>query len=316
MTVPAIAIDDLAKTYAGGRVGLDGVSLRVDEGAFFGLLGPNGAGKTTLIGLLTSLLRLERGRVQVFGHDLAREPVAAKRLVGLVPQEVNFNSFEPVGEIIETQGAYYGLSPREARRRTGELCERLGLADRRRQTAWGLSGGFKRRLLIARALVHRPRLLVLDEPTAGVDLEARHDLWALLQELNADGVTILLTTHYLEEAERLCRQLAIIDGGRFIAEGSTAELLRGLRFQTLVVELAEPVAQPEALDGALSRGTLRSVDAHTLEVDVPRGAELNPVFAELTAAGVRIAGLREKGNRLESRFLELLRERGSGEGAA
>ena len=313
MSAPAIAIDDLAKRYRGGRVGLDGVSLHVDPGAFFGLLGPNGAGKTTLIGLLTSLLRLERGTVRIFGHDVAREPVAARRLVGLVPQEVNFNSFEPVGEIIETQGAYYGLSPRQARRRTDELCERLGLADRRRQTAWGLSGGFKRRLLLARALVHQPRLLVLDEPTAGVDLEARHDLWTLLQELNADGVTILLTTHYLEEAERLCRELAIIDGGRIIARGGTGELLRGLRFQTLVVELAEPLARPGEL--ALSAGTLRPVDAHTLEVDVPRGTELNPVFAELTAAGVRIAGLREKGNRLETRFLELLRERG-GEGAA
>ncbi|SFD17116.1 ABC-2 type transport system ATP-binding protein [Thiohalospira halophila DSM 15071] len=301
MTIPAVTMEGVAKDYPGGRTGLAGVDLAIPEGAFFGLLGPNGAGKTTLIGLLTSLLRHQAGTIRVFGHDVVRQPVAARRLIGLVPQEVNFNSFEPVGEIVETQAAYYGLSPRQARQRTGEVLARLGLADRRHQTAWGLSGGLKRRLMLARALVHQPRLLVLDEPTAGLDLAARHDLWALLRELNADGVTILLTTHYLEEAEELCRELAIIDGGELIARGTTGDLLRSLDHQTLVLELAVPTAELPVLADA----AVRRVDDHTLELDIPRGTPVNQPLADLHRQGVTVAGLRNRSNRLEALFLEL-----------
>ena len=310
MSTPALHMEGLAKRYASGRVGLDGVDLQVRAGAFFGLLGPNGAGKTTLIGLLSSLVRLERGRIRVFGHDLAREPVAARRRIGLVPQEVNFNSFEPVGEIVASQAAYYGLSPRRARQRTQAVLELLGLADRARQTAWGLSGGFNRRLMIARALVHEPRLLLLDEPTAGVDVEARHTLWELLRGLNAAGTTVLLTTHYLEEAEQLCDDLAFIDGGRIAARGTPAELLQGLDHDTLVLDLAADHPRPPDLGGI----TVRQVDPRTLEVDVPRGQPLNGLFAELSAQGLAVASLRNKTNRLEQLFLE--RVRGGTQGAS
>ncbi|MDN3516467.1 ABC transporter ATP-binding protein [Aquisalimonas lutea] len=300
MSTPAITMEQLAKRYAGGCVGLDGVDLEVAAGGFFGLLGPNGAGKTTLIGLLSSLVRLDRGRIRVFGHDLARDPVAAKALIGLVPQEVNFNSFEPVGEIVAGQAAYYGLSPRRARRRTRAVLELLGLTDRARQTAWGLSGGFKRRLMIARALVHEPRLLVLDEPTAGVDVEARHGLWALLRRLNGEGITVLLTTHYLEEAEQLCDHLAFIDGGRVIARGATGELLRGLDHDTLVLDLAADCHSAPALGDVAAR----RVDTRTLEVDVPRGQPLNALFTELSRQGVQVTSLRNKSNRLEQLFFQ------------
>ena len=300
MTAPALHIEQLAKRYASGRVGLDGVDLEVPAGSFFGLLGPNGAGKTTLIGLLGSLVRLEQGRIRVFGHDLSREPVAARRLIGLVPQEVNFNSFEPVGEIVATQAAYYGLSPRRARERTRRVLGLLGLEDRARQTAWGLSGGFKRRLMIARALVHEPRLLLLDEPTAGVDVEARHALWDMLRHLNAAGTTVLLTTHYLEEAEQLCDDLAFIDDGRIAARGTPAALLQGLDHDTLVLDLAADYPHAPDLGGI----PVRQVDARTLEVDVPRGQPLNALFAELTAQGLAVESLRNKTNRLEQLFLE------------
>jgi ABC-2 type transport system ATP-binding protein len=309
MSAPAIALEDVAKRYPNGRVGLDGVDLAVADGSFFGLLGPNGAGKTTLIGLLTSLVRPDRGRARVFGHDLDGAAVAAKECMGVVPQEVNFNSFEPVGEIVETQAAYYGLPPRRARQRAGEVLALVGLADRRHQTAWGLSGGLKRRLMIARALVHEPRLLILDEPTAGVDLEARHATWELLRELNASGVTVLLTTHYLEEAEALCDELAILDGGQILRQGRTASLLHGLTHQTLVLELAAPVAEAPALDPA----TMRCPDAWTLEVDLAADDDITTLFTRLAGEGVQVAGLRNKQNRLESLFLELV---GKGKGRA
>ncbi|MEF8793194.1 ABC transporter ATP-binding protein [Thiohalorhabdus sp.] len=302
MSHPAITLEGVAKRYAGGRVGLDGVDLGVADGSFFGLLGPNGAGKTTVIGLLTSLVRPDAGRVRVFGHDLDGEAVAAKACLGVVPQEVNFNSFEPVAEIVETQAAYYGLSPRRARQRAGEVLAQVGLADRRHQTAWGLSGGLKRRLMIARALVHQPRLLLLDEPTAGVDLEARHATWDLMRQLNGSGVTILLTTHYLEEAEALCDELAILDQGRILAGGGTAAMLHGLRHQTLVLELAAPVAAVPDLAPAI----VHCPDAWTLEVEIPETDSVNALFARLSRAGLQVAALRNKQNRLESLFLQLV----------
>lgn len=300
MITPAITIKGLTKRYGSGRVGLEGVDLEVMPGRFLGLLGPNGAGKTTLIGMLTTLVRPDAGHVRVFGHEVTRTAVAAKECMGVVPQEINFNSFEPVGEIVENQAAYYGLPPRLARERAAEMLSRVGLEERYRQTAWGLSGGLKRRLMIARALVHKPRLLVLDEPTAGVDLEARHDTWALLRELNSAGVTILLTTHYLEEAEALCDEIAILDHGRVVRKGKTGQLLRGVEQQTVVLELAQPcptltVSMPF---------TLRRVDDWTLEAELPAQTDLNHLFFELERVGIRVAGLRYRRNRLESLFLQ------------
>ncbi|WP_018880460.1 ABC transporter ATP-binding protein [Thioalkalivibrio sp. ALE30] len=307
MMAPAIALKSVAKRYAGGRVGLADVDLEVPAGRFFGLLGPNGAGKTTLVGLLTTLVRADRGSIRVCGFDVATQAVAAKACMGVVPQEINFNSFEPVGEIVEAQAAYYGLSPRRARERTGQVLEQVGLADRRRQSAWGLSGGMKRRLMIARALVHRPHVLLLDEPTAGVDLEGRHTTWELLRALNADGVTILLTTHYLEEAEALCDSLAILDQGEIVARGETGELLHGLNVQTLVLELSAPLDACPELEGL----AIRRVDRWTLEIDLPQGMEVNALFERLGACGIRVAGLRNKRNRLESLFLQRIAERAS-----
>ncbi|WP_026278700.1 ABC transporter ATP-binding protein [Thioalkalivibrio sp. ALJ3] len=307
MMAPAIALKSVAKRYAGGRVGLADVDLEVPAGRFFGLLGPNGAGKTTLVGLLTTLVRADRGSIRVCGFDVATQAVAAKACMGVVPQEINFNSFEPVGEIVEAQAAYYGLSPRRARERTGQVLEQVGLADRRRQSAWGLSGGMKRRLMIARALVHRPHVLLLDEPTAGVDLEGRHTTWELLRALNADGVTILLTTHYLEEAEALCDSLAILDQGEIVARGETGELLHGLNVQTLVLELSAPLDACPELEGL----AIRRVDRWTLEIDLPQGMEVNALFERLGVYGVRVAGLRNKRNRLESLFLQRIAERAS-----
>ncbi|WP_018868491.1 MULTISPECIES: ABC transporter ATP-binding protein [unclassified Thioalkalivibrio] len=307
MMAPAIALKSVAKRYAGGRVGLADVDLEVPAGRFFGLLGPNGAGKTTLVGLLTTLVRADRGSIRVCGFDVATQAVAAKACMGVVPQEINFNSFEPVGEIVEALAAYYGLSPRRARERTGQVLEQVGLADRRRQSAWGLSGGMKRRLMIARALVHRPHVLLLDEPTAGVDLEGRHTTWELLRALNADGVTILLTTHYLEEAEALCDSLAILDQGEIVARGETGELLHGLNVQTLVLELSAPLDACPELEGL----AIRRVDRWTLEIDLPQGMEVNALFERLGVYGVRVAGLRNKRNRLESLFLQRIAERAS-----
>ena len=224
MSAPAIELQGLGKTYRGGQAALDGVDLTVPRGAFHGLLGPNGAGKSTLIGLMTGLVRIETGSVRLFGHDPERHPVAARRRVGLVPQEVNFNSFEPIKEIIATQGRYYGLSRRDARQRTQAVLERVGLAERAARKPWGLSGGMKRRLMMARALVHEPELLILDEPTAGRDVEARRDTWALLRELNAGGTTVLMSSHYLEEMRDLCQQVAVLKDGRLIANDTPAQL--------------------------------------------------------------------------------------------
>lgn len=304
MSTPAIAIDGLQKRYANGRLGLDGVDLTVADGAFLGLLGANGAGKTSLVGSIASLVRPDAGSIRVFGHRLPGRAVPAKRLIGLVPQEVNFNSFEPVGEIVANQAAYYGLSPRQARRRTGEVLERLGLADRREQTAWGLSGGLKRRLMIARALVHEPRLLLLDEPTAGVDVAARRETWALLRELNAAGTTILLTTHNLDEAQALCRDMAIIAGGRITDRGSPAELLAGVTEQTLILTLAD---EPDAVP-SLASGTLRRTEPRTLELDLAGDADVGAALGELAQQGFRVTAVQNKHNRLEDVLLERSRE--------
>ncbi|GIX21984.1 MAG: ABC transporter ATP-binding protein [Gammaproteobacteria bacterium] len=300
----ALAIHDLHKVYPNGKVALRGISLEVAEGDFYALLGPNGAGKSTTIGIVTSLVRKTAGRVEVFGHDIDRQFSQAKACIGLVPQEFNFNIFEKPIDILLNQAGYYGVERRRACARAEALLEHLGLWDARNQPARFLSGGMKRRLIIARALVHDPRLLILDEPTAGVDIELRRTLWRFLREINAAGTTIILTTHYLEEAETLCRNIGIIDHGRLIENTSMRRLLAKLHVETFVLDLAAPVAAPPVLPGY----TVRRIDETCLEVDVPKDKPLNRLFAELDAAGIQVVSLRNKVNRLEELFVRLVGE--------
>ncbi len=307
----ALSIRDLKKTYAGGHQALKGVSLDVAEGDFFALLGPNGAGKTTLIGIITSLVNKSGGTVEVFGHDIDRELSDAKACLGLVPQEFNFNMFEPVIEVVANQAGYYGITRDEALVRAEQYLKHLDLWDKRRMMSRNLSGGMKRRLMIARALVHRPRLLILDEPTAGVDIEIRRSMWAYLREINAAGTTIILTTHYLEEAESLCRNIAIIDEGELIENTSTRQLLNTLSKETFILDLAEPLAELPALE----RHRLVALDESTLEVDIDRDESINSLFSELSSHGIQVSSMRNKTNRLEELFMNLVENSQAGDGA-
>jgi ABC-2 type transport system ATP-binding protein len=300
----ALSIRQLSKTYANGLSALKGIDLDVEEGDFFALLGPNGAGKSTTIGIICSLVRKTGGSVSVFGTDIDRDFPRAKRHIGVVPQEFNFNNFEKVGDILATQAGYYGLPLALARERAEKYLHRLELWDKRESSARTLSGGMKRRLMIARALVHEPRLLILDEPTAGVDIELRRSMWAFLQELNAAGTTIILTTHYLEEAESLCRNIAIIDGGRIIENTGVKQLLRQMQVETFVLDLGADVMEGFGLDGYPTK----VIDARTLEVTVQKGQSLNAVFAALSSAKLPVVSMRNKANRLEELFVGLLRQ--------
>ena len=298
---PALVIEHLTKTYANGVQALRDVSLTVAAGDFFALLGPNGAGKSTLIGILSALVNKTSGRVCVFGHDSDRDLEAVKRCLGVVPQEFNCNGFETVFHVLLNQAGYYGVPRPVAERNAAHYLKELGLWDKRHAVVRSLSGGMKRRLMIARALVHEPRLLILDEPTAGVDIELRRGMWTFLQELNAQGVTIILTTHYLEEAEQLCRNIAIIDQGRIIAHTAMHALLARLGTETLVLTLAEPVhVLPASGDFPL-----RLKDSHTLEVDVRAEQDLNSLFAWLDSRGICVRFMRNKANRLEELFVQL-----------
>ena len=309
MTTAALSIAGLKKVYADGFTALKGIDLEVKEGDFFALLGPNGAGKSTTIGIICSLVRKTQGSVKIFGIDVDKDFAAAKRLIGVVPQEFNFSIFEKVGDIIEVQAGFYGLSLREGAVNTEKYLKRLGLWDKRNAQARYLSGGMKRRLMIARALVHEPQLLILDEPTAGVDIEIRRSMWAFLEEMNRAGTTIILTTHYLEEAESLCRNIAIIDHGEIVENTSMRALLGQLTTETFVVDLAEPVeAAPEVPGFAF-----RKVDAQRLELDLTRGQHLNAAFAALDGAGLKVMSLRNKSNRLEQLFVSLTASEGSAE---
>ena len=307
----ALTIRDLKKTYAGGHQALKGVSLDVAEGDFFALLGPNGAGKTTLIGIITSLVNKSGGTVEVFGHDIDRELSDAKACLGLVPQEFNFNMFDPVIDVVANQAGYYGITRDEALVRAEQYLKHLDLWDKRRMMSRNLSGGMKRRLMIARALVHRPRLLILDEPTAGVDIEIRRSMWAYLREINAAGTTIILTTHYLEEAESLCRNIAIIDEGELIENTSTRQLLNTLSKETFILDLAEPLAELPALE----RHRLVALDESTLEVDIDRDESINSLFSELSSHGIQVSSMRNKTNRLEELFMNLVENSQAGDGA-
>ena len=298
----AITIRGLEKTYPNGMRALQGVNLDVEQGDFFALLGPNGAGKSTTIGVLSSLVSKSAGQVSIFGHDLDTDLMAAKRCIGVVPQEFNFSQFEKTQDILINQAGYYGIPAKEARERSEHFLRRLSLWDKRDVASRMLSGGMKRRLMIARALIHEPKLLILDEPTAGVDIEIRRSMWEFLKEINAQGVTIILTTHYLEEAEQLCRNIAIIDGGRIIHDTSMRELLKELHVETFILDCGTELLQAPVLEGY----PCELVDDHTLEVQVDKEQGMNALFVQLAAQGINVQSMRNKSNRLEELFLSLV----------
>jgi len=298
----ALSIRQLAKVYGNGFEALKGIDLDVAEGDFFALLGPNGAGKSTTIGILSTLVNKTGGTVNVFGHDLDRDPGKLKRCLGVVPQEFNFNQFEKAFDILVTQAGYYGIPSKVAKERAEQYLNQLGLWDKRDVSSRMLSGGMKRRLMIARALIHRPRLLILDEPTAGVDIELRRSMWSFLTELNREGITIILTTHYLEEAEQLCRNIGIIDHGRIVKNTSMRELLKQLHVETFLLDLKESQLVPPELGNYPAR----LVDHHTLEVQVDKSQGVTDLFRLLAAQGIEVLSLRNKTNRLEELFVSMV----------
>lgn len=299
----ALEISGLRKTYRGGLVALKGLDLTVKEGDFYALLGPNGAGKSTTIGIISSLVNKTAGQVKVFGYDLDTQINQVKEHIGLVPQEFNFNQFETVLQIVVNQAGYYGVSRALARERAEKYLNQLGLWEKRNDRARTLSGGMKRRLMIARALLHEPKLLILDEPTAGVDIELRRSMWEFLTRINKQGVTIILTTHYLEEAEVLCRNIGIIDKGQIIENTTMKSLLGKLNIETFVLDIAENGRTP-----VIESATMRIIDDHTIEVDVAKSAGLNSVFSELTEQGIKVLSMRNKANRLEELFVNLVEQ--------
>jgi len=297
----ALSITNLVKTYANGAKALRGISMDVAEGDFFALLGPNGAGKTTVIGIVTALINKTAGEVRVFGHSIDDELNAAKQCIGVVPQELNLNVFDRVLNIVVNQAGFYGIPAKRARIRGQEVLEQLQLWDRRDQIARDLSGGMKRRLMIARALISSPRLLILDEPTAGVDIEIRRSMWQFLKDINSSGTTIILTTHYLEEAENLCRHVAIIDEGRLIQHHPMAEFLRTLHQEVFLLNTADIVHDAPRLEGF----RVRLINEHELEVEVRRGQDLNELFASLSQANIHVISMRNKTSRLEELFFNV-----------
>jgi ABC-2 type transport system ATP-binding protein len=307
----ALSIRGLTKTYKNGIQALKGVDLDVEQGDFFALLGPNGAGKTTLIGIVTSLVNKTSGQATVFGHDIERELEAAKACIGVVPQELNFNQFETPYTIVVNQAGFYGIPRPVARERAEKYLKQLQLWDRRDKMSRALSGGMKRRLMIARALMHEPRLLILDEPTAGVDIEIRRSMWDFLREINERGTTIILTTHYLEEAETLCRNIAIINGGQIVERDRMSSLLRRLNTETFVLNLRESLAAAPQLEGY----GVALVDPHTLEVETAKEQNLNDVFGRLSSLGIEVLSMRNKVNRLEEIFMRLVEKREDANGA-
>lgn len=304
----ALSIKDLKKTYDNGNVALKGINFAVEDGDFYALLGPNGAGKTTAIGIISSLVNKSSGSVEIFGHNIDTDLEAAKSCLGLVPQEINLNLWESVHSVVLNQAGYYGLPRRLAAARSEKYLRALRLWDRRKHQARSLSGGMKRRLMIARALVHEPRLLILDEPTAGVDIEIRRSMWEFLREINEAGTTIILTTHYLEEAESLCRHLAIIDEGAIIEDAPMHTVLRKLQREVFVLSLEEKLSEAPALEGfdAILR------NGFELEVDKGPAHNLNDLFAQLNQRDIKVVSLRNKANRLEELFMRLVESKEDG----
>ena len=303
----ALSIKNLTKTYSNGNQALKGIDLSVEEGDFYALLGPNGAGKTTAIGIISSLVNKSGGEVEIFGHSIDADLEAAKSCIGIVPQEINLNLWETVRNTMINQAGYYGLGGKLAKERVEKYLRALRLWDRCDDTARSLSGGMKRRLMIARALVHEPRLLILDEPTAGVDIEIRRSMWNFLQDINASGTTIILTTHYLEEAESLCRNIAIIDEGRIIEDSSMNDILRRLHREVFVLSVDGELQEEPQLAGFVTR--IR--EDGELEVEKGPDTNMNDLFARLQEQGIRVASLRNKANRLEEMFMQLVENKGN-----
>ena len=305
-TTPALQINNLSKVYGNGFTALKNVNLTVPQGGFFALLGPNGAGKSTMIGIISSLFKPTEGSVQIFGTDLLQNPSIAKQYLGIVPQEFNFNQFEKVEDILITQAGYFGIAAKEARPRAKKLLTALGLWDKRNNKARELSGGMKRRLMIARALIHKPKLLILDEPTAGVDIELRRSMWEFMQQINEEEkTTIILTTHYLEEAEQLCRYIAILDHGEIRVNTEMKELLTQLSIETFILDFKKPVSGEVSISGITSYS---QPDNQTLEVTLTEGESLNGVFQQLTQQGIEVSSMRNKANRLEELFMRLVEQ--------
>ncbi len=298
----ALEIRGLSKTYANGHVALKDISFHVEQGDFFALLGPNGAGKSTTLGIVSSLVNKSAGEVEIFGHNIDTELVKAKTCLGVVPQEFNFNQFEKVRDIVVTQAGYYGIPSKEAEESCNYYLKKLGLWDKRNEPSRMLSGGMKRRLMIARALVHKPKLLILDEPTAGVDIELRRSMWEFLKEINEQGTTIILTTHYLEEAEALCRNIAIIDQGKILTNTSKYSLLQQLHLETFIFETVSPVRDLPVVEDYI----VRINDEGVLEPEGRSDQNLNELFASLALQGIKVSSMRNKANRLEELFLGLV----------
>ena len=303
-TTPALQITNLSKVYGNGFTALKNVNLTVPQGEFFALLGPNGAGKSTMIGIISSLFKPTEGSIEIFGTDLLQNPSIAKQYLGIVPQEFNFNQFEKVEDILITQAGYFGIAAKDSRPRAKKLLTALGLWDKRNNKARELSGGMKRRLMIARALIHKPRLLILDEPTAGVDIELRRSMWEFMQQINEEEkTTIILTTHYLEEAEQLCRYIAILDHGEIRINTEMKDLLGQLSIETFILDLEKPTSGQVSITGVTS---VLQPDDQTLEVTLSDGESLNEVFEQLTEQGIEVASMRNKANRLEELFMRLV----------
>jgi ABC-2 type transport system ATP-binding protein len=303
----ALALRQLVKTYKNGVQALKGIDLDVGEGDFYALLGPNGAGKTTAIGIVTSLVTKTSGEVRVFDHNIDTQLALAKSCIGLVPQEINFNQFETVSTILLNQAGFYGIPRRVAKERLEKFLNALQLWDKRNAVARSLSGGMKRRLMIARALMHEPRLLILDEPTAGVDIEVRRSMWLFMRDINQAGTTIILTTHYLEEAETLCSHVAIIDKGRIIENDRMSRVLRKLQTEVFIFNLRNPITAAPLLPGY----EVKMPDGHTLEIEMSKEQNLNDVFSRLSSADIEVLSMRNKTNRLEELFMRLVEQKGA-----
>lgn len=298
----ALEISDLKKTYPGGTEALKGISLKVKEGDFYALLGPNGAGKSSTIGIIGSLVTKTSGMVKIFGIDVDKDMAEAKTMLGVVSQEINFSQFEKVMDIVVTQAGFYGIPKSEAMPKVENILKRLSLWDKRNNQARTLSGGYKRRLMIAKALVHNPKLLILDEPTAGVDIELRREMWTFLKEINKNGTTIILTTHYLEEAEQLCRNIGIIDQGTMVADTSMKDLLGTLNVQGFVFDLIEPLEEAPLIEGF----PLKLEDSLTLVAAVNKDRSINELFSEFSKLNIKIKSMRNESNRLEELFIEMV----------
>jgi len=300
----ALEINNLKKIYSGGTEALKGISLKVQEGDFYALLGPNGAGKSSTIGIIGTLVTKTSGSVKIFDTDIDTDVAIAKSMLGVVSQEINFSQFEKVLDIVTTQAGFYGIKKRIAAPKVEEMLKRLGLWDKRNDQARTLSGGYKRRLMIAKALIHEPKLLILDEPTAGVDIELRREMWSFLKEINEKGTTIILTTHYLEEAEQLCRNIGIIDNGEIVADTSMKDLLSRLDVQGFVMDLEQPLDNEPTVEGF----KLKLEDSSTLVAAVNKDKSINSLFAELNKLGIKVKSMRNESNRLEELFIEMIKK--------